>query len=554
MLQKGDTARLLEDCAERNNAVWIKRETFFSYVGKQARIFGKHPELADAAALDAALEALAETGLCELLSTGRGESIFLPHLCRRRIRAAYREGMRKKELPFPSEETLGIRLPPERILHLDLDRAHEFIDFIKTLTEKNAERAAAQAETQDSKSDDEHPVNAESPSADDDAVCASGPQPEIIKISLPADFGSILLLSDMIPRQLLETAILKVQGRLEDSNNKDYFTFKLLPLFKGREPFLNGILNRIVLQPWICRDALLEGEESSYTFWSFFCNVLKQEVEEGNVHLSEDLAVIQSALMIDALSHCFKDIAARKQVRELALKELEQCFKRPPFLFRLDDIRAFQDRKGAPLLGRYSTDDLTDWILKRIETTQDGALPDLLVIQTPASEAEPLFVCKTKVFVLCLRRILETAAHLKTALIKRWSRILRDYRKEAAMESEEALTLLLRRYTEQIDPLLAQILDDERLQAVYEEVGASEECAAVSARLFPDGVLAPWPVLFNLNPKELLNTVRIALPFRYSLPFLVAIVAFFKKVFRSAGNVDPLKDDDMDDLFEAAAV
>jgi hypothetical protein len=109
------------------------------------------------------------------------------------------------------------------------------------------------------------------------------------------------------------------------------------------------------------------------------------------------------------------------------------------------------------------------------------------------------------------------------------------------MDNDKDFENLLLRYTGRLHPTLTAVLEDPKLQLVYNEMEESQGIPA-SSRIFIKGILVPYSVLFLLKRKELITDTQILLPFWYSIPIFIPLAAFFKGLFKKRGSKKPSQD------------
>jgi hypothetical protein len=113
------------------------------------------------------------------------------------------------------------------------------------------------------------------------------------------------------------------------------------------------------------------------------------------------------------------------------------------------------------------------------------------------------------------------------AISKRWKKLLREFRKEAAMDTDKDFERLITSYVDEYAPVLKALLQDHKLYLVHEEMQASHKGIPESSRLFNHGELLPLRILLLMKRKQLLSDIKLLMPFWYTLPILSNIVAFF---------------------------
>ena len=352
--------------------------------------------------------------------------------------------------------------------------------------------------------------------------------PSIIKINFSNDLGSALVLAEHIPQVLIESCIFKIRNYLRQYGNKEYTLNKLLVQFRGKEPSLRDILNKILARPLDCYRIITEGGEFSYLFWSHFCALLKNDIQK-KFRLSTDNAALQAVCIIETLNGYYKSVAARNREKELALKKLELNLAKPPYIFTLDKIIKFTNTNGTLLLKYFTREDLTERIKLLSSVTNKNRLPELLVFKDQKNEL--YFVMKNMVLLLCSRLIMENRNNLRQAVLKHWFSLIKNYQNEAAMENDVDFEKTLYNFTGKICPILNIILKNPKLYLIYEE-HVEKKGFNHSTRFFDRESLLPYSVLFSIKRKEILEDIHLFLPFWYSIPFIVSIASYFQRLGR----------------------
>jgi hypothetical protein len=401
------------------------------------------------------------------------------------INEAYRNGDKEADMPFPDERSLRITIPQEQLKPLDV--------------------------SMDLKGFLESPQTTVLP---------------VIKLVFPNEHGEALVLAPMIPRTILEFSLLKVRHYLLHPGNREYTLHKLTPQLTGREEYLREILDQIMMRPEGCLQDLAEAREVAYYFWAYFCSLIRTSLNQKNELLAEDQGILQAVYIIEICSVFFKAKAAKTKEVELALKCFELELEKPPYYFSREGIAKFRDNKGVPLLGQYTQAGLDAYIKKRTtEPASPEELPDLLFFQT--GDGTAWLVKKTKLLALCARLFAESRMVVIKAISKRWKKLLKEFRREPAMENDREFEKLINSYVEEYAPVLNALLQDRKLYLVHEEMRTTTKGIPESSRLFDRDELLPLRVLLMIKRRQLINDIKLLMPFWYTLPILSNIVALF---------------------------
>jgi hypothetical protein len=154
----------------------------------------------------------------------------------------------------------------------------------------------------------------------------------------------------------------------------------------------------------------------------------------------------------------------------------------------------------------------------------ENELPELLIFHNLAEEQ--LFIKKTALLPFCFQLLTDVRIPVKNTISDRWSKLLKEYKREPAMDKNEDFEKLLTRITKNTSPILVLLLKDNKLALTYYEMKEDPQFSEFE-KLFENGKLLPLSELLMLNRKTLLADILILLPFWYSITFLINIIAFF---------------------------
>ncbi|MDR0602026.1 MAG: hypothetical protein LBG42_06545 [Treponema sp.] len=487
-----DLYPILRAYANKNNSPFIDIDTFLEFLEKYARHKAENSDEWVKWTRDVEIKfwsemaALTESGKCTLMANTPEGRIYMPFYYADLLQETYRSMDNSADRPFPSEETLHIVLPEEeaRLINLSSDLPDFFNGGKREML-------------------------------------------PVIKLIFPEDGGSALVLAPMIPGRLMEAALLKMRHYLRSHGNRDYAYHKLAPQFQGKEKYLKDILDQILIRPTDCIAAMESYGDFSWLFWAVFCSLVKNDIKKKKELLSEDTAALQAAYIIETCNSIYKARAVKQREKETAFRELDLHLEKPPFYFTLEQITRFTNSKGTLLLGRYSQEDLEEYIRKKTTESGKGSIPEWLVLQ---GKGEKWYIKKDKYLPLCSRLLIDTRPLVKKAVTSRWAGLIKNFRVEAAMENDADFERLLSAFTAKLAPILMALLEDKKLLWVYEEMEQTHGGVPPSSRIFERGRLVPMSALYVLRRKELLTDARILLPFWYSIPILSAIIVFFKNL------------------------
>jgi hypothetical protein len=452
------------------------------------------------ARMRAELSALVDSGRCVMVNDS---TVFLIGLCRDRVLQAYSDPEKNLDMPFPSCESMGLTITPQSLktICLNYDDMGEFFDQPFKLA------------------DGEGDGTGKAPAGIDEPV----------KLVFPDNFGSTLLITSMIPRRLMEIALFKVRRYLNSRNNRDYLLSKLCVHMPGKERFLRDTVNLFMEKPLDCLSEMEKSSDLPYLFWTHFCPLVKYNVNQKKDLLSEDIAIMQAITIVEICAGFYRNIAARKREISSAFHSLEIFMNQPPWYYTLNQIAGFENERGIPLLQIYSQGALEAYIHRAITESKNNFLPAWLLLPVVRG-AERSFIKKERYLPLCARLIAETRPLVKDEIEKRWVRMIREFEKEPAMEKDNEFDKLLAGCLELVNPFLTSLLADPKLFLVYAEMSGGSEELPPTLRLIQAGRLLPMSVLYSFYRQDFISDARSSLPFWYSVPALMAIAAFFRRL------------------------
>jgi hypothetical protein len=505
MAKTADLYAIMRAYSNKNNSPYIDIDAFITFLSKYVlRLAVEQPEWAGWANETGlkfwnALGEYSEDGRCVLLVDTAQGRVYLPYYIVDKLKEAYRNPDESTDVPFPNEDYFAVKLPPDHIQMLSLET--DLVSYF------------------------DKPATSFLP---------------VLKLVFPENGLDALILAPMIPRRLLEAAILKVRYHIKQHNNKEYFMHKLLPMFQNKEGSLRESLEMLNSRPLDCLSAIESGGEISYLFWASLCSFLKGDIRKKTERLSGDVAVLEGVYIVETCLNIYKTRMQREREKETAFRILDQLMNKAPYYFTQDQIAKFTDGKGTLLLSQYTEAELNDYIKKKVNESAEGAIPEWLVVRSKLGEQ--YYLKKDKYLPLVTRLIIDAQPAMKQTIANRWIALLSDFKSEPAMETDAEFERLLAGLNAAMNPPLTAFLADKKLPGVYNELERTQKVIPPASRIFERGKLIPYSLLFVMKRKEMLFDAKMALPFWYSIPVISSIVAFFmkmgkkKKIERQAGK------------------
>jgi hypothetical protein len=494
---------LLRNYAERVKSPYINIGEFVNFTekssGQAETASGVKAQLMDE------IPALVESGHCVMVTDAKESGVFVTAYFRERVADAYNDIDKTPGIPFPDATSLKMRVPGNCVHSVSLTADMGVFFGVK-------------------KADGEI-----------DGRLSSLPDPqEIIRIHLPDKCGTTLMPAFMIPRRLMEISLMKVGHFLQSSNNKEYMLNKMNSLMHDTKQGMKDFFDKIITNPSDCLSEMERVADFPYLFWTYFCPLVKNDMGRKKDLYPEDTAVLQAVRIIEICSGFYRSIAARKRDLEAAFKILEDRMDNPPYRYTMEEISSFTNEKGIYLLKTYTWEELQAYVKRASGESKNGLLPEWLIMK--AVDGKRCFVKKTYYLSICTGMISEVRPLIKEVITDRWTTITKEFSKEAAMDSEAEFNKLLEKQTKIINPALSEILGDPKLFLLYSELERANAVPKYS-RIIKDNALIPYSGLYSIKRRDMLTDVRLAIPFWYSIPIIVAIIAFFRGSKRKKGAV-----------------
>jgi hypothetical protein len=491
---------MLMSYANRAHSPYIDTEAFILFVERYARHIVKEQPEWTIWSKDASrkiwedLGPLIAEGKCAILAEETGARIYLRMFYIDLLEGVYANPDENASLPFPSENFFKVKIPSEDIITLNVNS--DLIAYLET------------------------PLSEQRP---------------FVFLVFPSGIPGALVLSTMIPRRLSETAMLKLRYFIRLKDNKDYLQHKLSSRYQGKEIQLRDLFNRILTRPMDCLDDLESGDDFPYMFWSVFCGLARSDIAQKKELLNVDIAVMQSAYIMEIMNGYFRARAFKRKERDMALNDLELEFDRPPYAYAMDAIAQFTNNRGVPLLGLYSQEDLQRWFEEKMRSKAPDTLPEILLVAGPADTT--WYIKKSHYFTFSAKLLDNARPRIRQALTERWAGLIRGYRKEPAMDKGEDYERLLQRLVGELTPDLMAVLMDKKLYLVCDEMEQAQGFIPENSRFFlHGGALLPLATILQVNRREVLGEAKALLPFWYSIPLFFSLILFLnnlKNLWRS---------------------
>jgi len=498
MVRDIDILQLLRSYASKNRSAFIDYRTFSQMVQRQAAQSNRpdpiYRDLAtnpDVILVPKLFQYARERNLSIKTAGGQIDSIALPEYFTEILLAEYRRLEENPDIPFPEDESIHAELPAEWVQAVSVETD------LGSLIEVERDRSAP-----------------------------------FYRLIFPEGIRPVLILSPMVADKLLEHAVLKVRQYLRKGGNKDFVQNKLSYAFPGKEMQLKESLSAILIKPYdAIRDMRTSGNDFTFPLWAYLASYMKKDIFKKVDKNAEDWSNLQAIYLCEVYNNFYKGKAQRAAEREAAFKTLEISLRKAPYNYTIDDVTNFRDLMGRPLLGKYSREELEEWLREKTTRAAPGNLPEILMPVT--SHGQRWLVAKNRVLPLVVRLLGEARTSIRTSLIAEWKAVMEDYKSIPTMEDDAAYRKDLEERVAKGYPVLFSLISERIFSLVYNELRETPDAVPELDRFFSRGDLVSIDELLDLRRKHLVMDVRNLLPIWYTLPILSGIFAFF---YRMAGK------------------
>ena len=334
-------------------------------------------------------------------------------------------------------------------------------------------------------------------------------------LEFPKAVAPILFPSKISVQLLLDAALAKIQALLTKEEAHDYFLKKLIVANQGKELTINNFFDQFMQSP---KDAVtsLKGNGDAFYYWSQLCFFIKQDYEKSKDYDQKDVSILQSVYIAEYATSFFKTQTQANMQRDLAFKQLDSTFLKPPYYFTFREIAKFLDAKGVPLLGQYTEQELKDYLHLITTDAPENALPRLLVFRTNADQH--YFILKDKVIPLIVRLCSDARVTVREKMTNEWFATLKRFQQLPEMKSQAAFEQKLEQEIDLASPVLFALLKSPFLQSIHLEMQQNQAPSSELVNLFINGELIPYSEILMMSRQELLADAKIKLPVWYSIP------------------------------------
>jgi hypothetical protein len=353
---------------------------------------------------------------------------------------------------------------------------------------------------------------------------------QIIKLLFAENYKSAITLEVMYPSRILEVAVIKIEDGLRQRNEMEFFTQRLISHFKGQEARVRDFINILITRPMDCIRNIEEANDFVYSSWIYLCPLINAHIEELAARNSErtpdHIAMVQAASIILVYNNYYRIKTLDRRDREHALSAVDIRLSEPPYLYQRDDILNFKTQNGTPLLLRCPEEALETFLHEKTTPAEPDKLPPLLKFK--GRDSTEWFVKKEKIFPLCTKLLVEARNQIKNDIHDRWIKILRVYNTEEAMEANGAFEDLVFHLANLYTPMLVPVIQDNKVALLQAELMIEKGSVPRNERFFDGNKPVDLRKLLILRREDIMRNVKLALPFWFSIKFLVNMIRLLK--------------------------
>jgi hypothetical protein len=464
-----------------------------AYVGKSAEI-AAYAERAEPKVVAQLHNLVGEKRVALIESESRIHQILLPDRFIEPIKAEYRKMQESAEVPFPEEEALKLSIPPEWVQGISLET-----DLPAVLMREEL------------------------------------PAVPLCRITFPSSSKPIIVLTEQIKAGLLEFAVVKLRAYLRKGSNYEFTRRKLLAAFQNKEMILKDAFNLVLTRPYDAVEQMrMSKSDMTFSFWAYLVSHVRQDLMKRGERTPEDLSYLQALSIAEFFNNFYKGQAQKAMELEAAFKVFDLAVRRSPYIYQYQDLTAFADQGGRPLMGRYSKEEFDEYLAAKVKAKDYTRLPEIVSYQT--AQARRYYTAKDRLLTLSMKLLSEAREAIRGQLMGEWYKAMGNFESLPEMFEDEAYVRDLNARLEKTSPVLSVLIKEKFILLAYVEFRGTKEALPELDKLFEKGELAPIDQLLALPRKGLLTDVRILLPFWYSIGLVVSLMRLFKSMRKKKGT------------------
>ncbi|MBN1410694.1 MAG: hypothetical protein JW969_07600 [Spirochaetales bacterium] len=495
------TLLFLDEYSKKNKKAVIPFLEFIIFVKKYVEAHGQdNPGIKlfaqnTKAELITELKILESEGKCQLeFYNTEITTVLYPKYCHDMVNNAYKTLESDIQRPFPTEENIGIKIHPNFFTPVSIKK-----DFIFTLHDNPGKT-------------------------------------RLYKLLFPDNIQSFLITSNLIKQDLIKYCLFKVRLYLNKPRNSGFIENKLFSVFRTQDFSLREMINNIRVKPSQIIQDLMEPTDFTFRFWTHFSNAVIDEYKKKSEMLPEEYNYCQAAFLLGYFSIHYKGVVQKEKDRLTALKNLENNFNRPPYIFTLKNIMEFKDDKGFVISQKLTHETINKFLENKTLPPVSGGLPEIFIIRT--RDRMEYYLGKRMAAAFILKNLDAISAEIRNAYIDEWESALRNFKKPKPMIHELAFIQDVHDRFKTTYPLIDSLLNYNLIYLLCEESRKNTSACNELKKMidYRNKDLFPLIQILNLDKKEIYNQARYRLPFWATLPVISQIIIFLKKMFMGFGK------------------
>ncbi len=492
MSTPNDVVRILQSYTKRSRQAVMSFSELLEFTGKYlGKYVDEFPDLEDLYdktedLLSAHLLALEKSGRCRLdYKSGRISEVDYVEFYPLVVNAAYTKAKEQSHLSFPTEESLPIDIPENRITVVNVK--DQFADWLSRTDEK---------------------------------------PPQVLRLIFPEGVRSIVSTTELLARLVPDIAVQRIRNYLRVEKNAGYMRSRLLGIFKNRDMALKDFLDKIQTNPNEALATVLAPNDFTFHVWTTLCSVIVKEFSKKKDKLQEDHDYEQAAYLLGYYNVYHKALVQKKRDTESALRAIDNNLKRAPYVFTMSDIHSFTDTKGVPLSKHCTVDDMNQHVKQRMTPKEGESLPELVRFRGP--DKKDYYIRKESIVRFLIEALYDISREFQEHYVAFFKRALQEDEKPKVMLEDPAFNDDADNRLRSHEPIVYGLLTYDLLSVASRELKPPQTAAEEIARILDTKNRKVRPVyeVLKLDRKELFRQAKVLLPFWQAVPVLRGLVKF----------------------------
>lgn len=345
--------------------------------------------------------------------------------------------------------------------------------------------------------------------------------PMLYLLEFTRDLPALILPACVPVKVILDTAQQKIRKIMKKDEYHDYFLKKLRSTNPTKEITIRNFYEHFVDSENYQFADFQDGDD--YYIWNQTLYYIRQDFEKIQDRTIEDINILQAVNILEIQSTYLKEKFQAEHKREEALKELEAALNKSPYFFSMNQILKFQDQSGRLLYGKYTEDDLKEFLQKKTTEGDANKLPPLLVFKVDSGTR--YYVYKKKVIQVVVRLCNEAHDSIEKEIEDSWVKAMMNYERLPAMNNQNEFEELLHKLVEKNSPILHSLLTANFMTLLSYEKDDDETMEGF--HLFIDGRLMDYSDLLMLKNSKIYANAKARLPFIYTIPLISWLISLF---------------------------